>query len=211
MCFIISVRAFPWLTSCLSYTFFFTVAMFLTISLHVHLLLTFSTVCISILSLSNAALILCKTRQEWVMVASCTYSSARAHARTHGHRPCLLGGRRLPTRNLEDSTVKYSHYAENCSILPHLLLRPALGLRSEFQICLSIVSFYFFYEVLISRNISMQTQRSLERDLLRKVEISNIFLVTVAWKIMVARQIVTAALGIVVYSALSLTIPPATQ
>jgi hypothetical protein len=69
---------------------------------------------------------------------------ARAHARTHGHRPCLLGGRRLPTRNLEDSTVKYSHYAENCSILPHLLLRPALGLRSEFQICLSIVSFYFF-------------------------------------------------------------------
>lgn len=56
----------------------------------------------------------------------------------------------------------------------------------------------------------MQTQRSLEKDLLGKVEISNIFLVTVAWKIMVARQIVTAAIGIVVYSALSFNIPPAT-
>jgi hypothetical protein len=68
---------------------------------------------------------------------------AHTPARTNTQSRLLRGGR-LPTRNLEDSTVKYSHYGKNCSILPHLLLRPALGLRSEFQICLSIVSFCFF-------------------------------------------------------------------
>ena len=46
------------------------------------------------------------------------YKRALGRARTHTrtHMPCLLGGGRLPTRNLEDSTVKYSHYGENCSI-----------------------------------------------------------------------------------------------
>jgi hypothetical protein len=126
---------------------FFTVPVFLTISLHVPLSLASSTVCVSILSLSNSALILTSPVkiELWLPHAHMRRRArARAHTHIHTHRPCIVRAGILPPRNLEDSTVKYSHYGKKCCVLPHLLLRSALALRSEFQMCLSIVSFCFF-------------------------------------------------------------------
>ena len=142
--FIIGVRVSLLLTSSRSCICFFTVAVFLTISLHVPLLLASSTVCVSILSPSNSALILTwpVKIELWLPHA---HMRRRARAHTHTHRPCIVRAGILLPRNLEDSTVKYSHYGKKCSVLRHLLLRSALALRSEFQMCLSIVSFCFFF------------------------------------------------------------------